>query len=311
MLSEMLSILGGFLPSPVPSVPAPNVSAVSVVERAVGLGNRVGNEMRGSFMVAAVKGSRLDAVVRFQVWASQPDGVNAVIQNLHEQLLAAKQTLRGLGFLRLDAAETSLAEFNAVLNGWHKTCDYKVLYEFHFQDSDGAESLIARIPIAVNSEYNESTVVTDRMVRWDNQSAPTLRLRGRINLTRLSALAYLPDPLPSGSVTLTRTFDGASGSPDSYPTLTAFLAAIAGANPVTRHGQITFASMSVFLAAFKSEGTAIALGDWDSNGTPDLYQSRLLDFSPPVQLASADDRLEIVPLSNPLDQVAVVYLQAS
>lgn len=310
MLSEMLSVLRGFLSLPTPSVPAPSVSVVSVMERAVGLGNCVGNEIRGSLMVAAVKGSRLDAVVRFQVWASQPDGVNAAIQDLHEQLLAAKQTLRGLGFLRLDATETSLAEFDSILDAWHKTCNYKVLYEFRFQDSDGAESLIARIPIAVNSEYNESTVVTDRMVRWDNQSAPMLRLRGRMSLTRLSALAHLPEPSPSGTVTLTRTFDRATGSPTSYPTLPAFLAAIAGAT-ATRHGQVTFPSVSAFLTAFSDAGDPIGLGDWDSDGNLDLYQSRLLDFSPPIQLASASDRLEITHTDTPLNQIAVVYLQAS
>jgi hypothetical protein len=310
MLSEMLNILRGFLPSPMPSVPTSNVSVVSVVERAVGLGNRVGTEMRGSLMVAAVKGSRLDAVVRFEVWASQPDSVNTAIQDLHEQLLASKQTLRGLGFLRLGATETSLAEFDVTLNAWHKTCNYKVLYEFRFQDSDGAESLIARIPIAVNSEYNESTIVTDRMVRWDNQTAPMLRLRGRTNLTRLSALTYLPEPSPSGSVTLTRTFEGATGVPTSYPNLAAFLTAIAGAT-ANRHGQVTFTSVSTFFAAFKDAGDAIELGDWDSNSIPDLYQSRLLNFSPPIQLVSAGDRLEIAHTNTSLNQVAVVYLQAS
>ncbi len=311
MLSEMLSVLSGFLPAPIPSVPDPYVSVVSVVERAVGVGNRVGNEMRGSFMVAAVKGGRLDAVVRFEVWGSQLDTVNGAIQTLQEQLLAAKSTLRGLGFLRLAATETAPAEFDVVLNSWHKTCLYQVLYEFHFQDSDGAESLIARIPITVNSGYNESTVVTDRMVRWDNQSAPTLRLQGHTLLTRLSALAYLPDPLPSGSVTLTRSFVGATGPPTSFPTLTDFLAAIAGTHPATRHGQITFPSVSALLAVGVSAGSPIALGDWDSDGIPDRYESRLLNFSPPIQLASAGDRLDIAPPSNPLDQVAVVYWQAS
>jgi hypothetical protein len=311
MLSEMLSILGGFLPSPQPSVPGPNVSVVSVLERAVGVGNRVGNEMRGSLIVAAIKGSRLEAVVRFQIWATQPDDVNSAIQTLHENLLTAKSTLRGQGFLRLDAIATSLAEFDAALNQWSKTCDYKVLYEFQFQDTEGAESLIARIPITVNGEYNESTLVTDHMARWDNQTAPILQLRGRATLTRLSALAYLPFPLPSGSVTLTRTFDSATGPPTIYPTLTDFLSAIAGSNPATRHGQISFASLSAFLDAFRSEGTPVALGDWDSDGTPDLYQSRLLDFSPPIQLATLRDRFEIAPQNNPLNQVAVVYLQAS
>jgi hypothetical protein len=304
MLSEMLSILKGALS------PTPSISVVRITERPVGLGNRVGNEMRGSFMVAALKGSRLDAVVRFQVQANQLDAVNTAIQTVHEQLLAAKPSLRRQGILRLDAADTALATFDSVLNVWRQTCEYKVLYEFYFRDSDEAESLIARIPIAINSEYNESTVVTDRMVRWDNQSAPVLQLRGRTALTRLSALAYLPNPLPSGSVTLTRTFDGATGTPTRYSTLATFLAAIAG-TPATPYGQVSFTSVSAFLDAVSEPVDATELGDWNNDGVPDLYQSRLLNFSPPIQLATASDRLEIAYSGSELDQVAVVYLQVS
>lgn len=314
MLRDLLKTLEGFLPKPADdSLPDPSVSVVSITERTVGLGNRVGTETRGSFAVAALKGSRLDAVVRFEVWANQPDEVNDAIALLHERLLSptAKATLRAAGVLRLAAAETSLAEFDFTLNAWTKTCDYKVLYEFSFQDTDGAESLIARIPINLNSEFQESTVVTDSMVRWDNQSAPKLVLRGRSKIARLSALVYLPGAVPSGSVTLTRTFNGAVGAPTTYPTLAAFLNAIASSNPTNRHEQVIFPSLSAFLTEFAVTGDPIALGDWDNDSVPDQYQSKVLSFEPAIRLMSASDRLELAHAENSLNQVAVVYLQAT
>ena len=310
MLSDLLKTLGGFLPERTDSLPKPSVSVVSVTERTVGLGNRVGTETRGSFAVAAIKGNRLDAVVRFEVWANQPDKVNEAIALLHDRLLSptAKKTLREAGILRLAAAETSLAEFDFNLNAWGKTCDYQVLYEFTFPDADDAESLIARIPININGEFQESTVVTDSMVRWDNQSAPKLVLRGRSKIARLSALVSPPGAVLSGSVTLTRTFNGAVGAPTTYPTLTDFLNAIASSNPTNRHAQVIFPSLSAFLNAFAVVDKPDKLKD-----VPGLYQyqSKVLSFEPAIGLMSASDRLELAYAGNSLNQVAVVYLQAT
>jgi hypothetical protein len=58
-------------------------------------------------------------------------------------------------------------------------------------------------------------------------------------------------------------------------------------------------------------GDPIALGDWDNDGVPDQYQSKVLSFEPAIGLMSATDRLELAHAENSLNQVAVVYLQAT
>ena len=53
--------------------------------------------------------------------------------------------------------------------------------------------------------------------------APALGLRGRLRVGGLAALTFLRGAAPSGTVTLTRTFDGAVGAPADHPTLAALL----------------------------------------------------------------------------------------
>jgi hypothetical protein len=72
-----------------------------VAERALAIGNRRGTERRGSFAVAALKGGRLDAVVRFQFMANEPDAVDAAVEELHKRLLADRDKLWAAGFLRV------------------------------------------------------------------------------------------------------------------------------------------------------------------------------------------------------------------
>lgn len=311
MLSALKELLEELFPDTTPASPTPSISIVRVTERSVGLGGQVGMEVKGSFQVAVVKGNRLDAVIRLQVERDQPDAVNTAIAELHDRLLTQKNRLRQAGFLRFAALETSTAELNPTLDRWTQTIDYTVLYEFRFLDTEGAESLIARIPITVTGEVEDATVVTDRMVRWDERSAPTLMVRGRSQIRRLSGMAFIPRAVPSGSITVTRTFDGATGEPTNYPTLAAFQTAIAGPNPNDRHGQVVFPSLDAFLNAFEPAGEAITLGDWNEDNVPDQYQSRVLTFEPAIWLASVSDRLEITHAGNPLSEVAVVYLQAT
>ncbi|NJK53435.1 MAG: hypothetical protein HC936_12615, partial [Leptolyngbyaceae cyanobacterium SU_3_3] len=178
MLDSLLNALRSYLPPPIAGLPLPNLSAVSVVDRTVGLGNRRGNETRGGFTVVALKGGRLDAVVRFQVWGNQPSEVEGAIALLRNNLDADKTTLRSQGFLRFGVQSTSPVEFNPALNAWSGVTDYQVLYEFYSDDSEGAESLIARIAIDVNSAFGESTAVTDHLVRWDDQAARCCWFRG-------------------------------------------------------------------------------------------------------------------------------------
>lgn len=74
-------------PPPGPPLPAASLSLVSVTERSVGLGKRVGNDVRGPFSVLALKGTHIEAVVRFQLWASSSSDVDDAIRDLTKRLL--------------------------------------------------------------------------------------------------------------------------------------------------------------------------------------------------------------------------------
>ena len=256
-LDAMLLILKGYLPPllnppPPPQLPPNSVLVTSVVERTVGLGSRVGTELRGPFSVAAKKGLRAEAVVRYEIWVNTPAEIGVAIEDLIKRLLGDRELLRAQGFLRIALKSAGPSENVFAEDAWRQSVEFEVLFEFPFIDSDGAESLIARIPIDMVGEFNESTTVVDEMARWDNQSAPTLLMRGRLSIGNLTALAFIPGTAPAGKVTLARTFDGAAGLPTTHPNLKSFLAAVAGANPPERHAEVVFTSLEEFLAALTS-----------------------------------------------------------
>src|SRR5712691_1422950 len=212
VIDTMLQDLTQYLPPAIAGLPDPSVSVASVNERPVGLNNRIGTEARGPFPIVAVKGIRLDALIRFQAWASSPTLVDSAFTHLETQLLADRDSLRGKGFLRLALEATGTAEQVPSLDTWRKQADYRILFEYPFQDSDGAGGLIARIQIdSVPEESNllphEITTVTDKMARWDNLSAPPFVVRGRFSVGGLAALQFVSSADPSGTVTLTRTAD--------------------------------------------------------------------------------------------------------
>ncbi len=301
-----------YLPPAAPPLPDPTLSLISVMERSVGIGNRVGNDVRGPFGVTALKGVRLEVTLRFQFWANSPNEVEDAVQNLISTLLADRDELRAAGVLRLalknvNASETFEDGF------WRQAADFTALYEEPYADTDGAESLIAQIPIKINSNFNETTTVTDEMTRWDDkddQSAPPLILRGRTRIAEMSALYFQPGAAPSGTVTVRRTFDGASGSPSARPDFASFLSAITDPSSPDRHTEFVFASLTAFLALFTADGDTITLGDWNEDAAPDQYQSLALAIDPPVTLPLASDRFEVVFQTNKFDQPAVLYLRA-
>jgi hypothetical protein len=143
MLSQMLSVLDKYLPLPIPLLPAPSFSAVSLTEKAIGVGNWRGNQTRGGFAVVAWKGGRFDGVVRFQLWGNELDDVENALKELSDRLEADKATLRSQGFLRFAIDTISLAEFSEPLNLWFKTADYKALYEFYYKDTDAGLTQLA------------------------------------------------------------------------------------------------------------------------------------------------------------------------
>lgn len=319
VLDAMLTVLKNFLPPAQvlsPAVPDPSMSLVGFEERTVGLGNRVGTDIRGPFSIAALKGIRLEATVRFQVWANASPDAETAIQDLILSILGDRDALRAAGFLRLALKSTAASE-NVDTDVWRESADFTVLYEFPFVDSDGADSLIARIPINVDSEFAEAMTITDEMTRWDsvaappNVSVPPLVLRGRSSIGGLVALTFVPGSVPIGAVTLTRTFDGA-GVPPTHPDLPTFLAAVTDPDNPAREGQVTFASLTDFLGAFNAFGSTVTLGDWDEDALPDNYQSLALPIDPPIKLPSVADRFEINYEANvPSLDAVVVYLRAT
>lgn len=316
-LTQMLTALQAFLPAAAPNLPAPTVTVLTVVEKPVGIGNLRGQEQRRGLSSTLLKGGRLLATVRFELWAGSPTDVGTLADNLHGALLAARPGLWPAGFLKITTRDTSLAAHEATLNGWRKALDYECLYEYHFEDSDGAQSLIARIPVHTDPEaketpQRETNVVTDGLSRWDQNGAPALEIRGRATIEGLTALVFVPASPPTSSVTLLRTFTGASGPPADLPTLADFMDAVSAAEP-QRHAQFTFPTFSNFLAQFTEVLDPLSLGDWNEDGLLDAYQGVAWLWSPPLLLAHSTDRFSVIydPGNDDpaLDHIAVVYLR--
>ena len=312
-VADLLAEMRNRLPPPTAGVPEPNVSIATLSERALAVGDWRGNESRGALAGVALKGGRLNAVVRFQLWGNEPTVVDTAINELHGRLLAAKEDLRAVGFLRIEAESAGLAEpiATATFNAFRKTTDYRVLYEFHFEDTDGASSLISKIPATINDQFGESMTITDDMIRWDKTATPGLVIRGPFKLGGLTALAFIPGPVPSGTVTLTRTFDTAAGVPVVHPTLASFLTAVAGQTPTERHARVAFPTVSDFLGVFVAAGDPVEMGDLNADGILDKYSPKTLSLNGGVHLITAADRFEIT-FQNPVfDQLAVLYVRAT
>jgi hypothetical protein len=308
VVSAMVTVLKGFLPAPVPALPSHNVAVSSLQEKSAGIGRRVGTDAVAGFGVIDMKAVRLDVVAQFQLWDTAADKVEDAMNALNTRILAKRDNLWSLGFLRLAMEKASPAE-NIPATGWRKVADYRVLYERPYQDTDDADSLIARIPIGIDSEFNESIVVTDAMARWDNEAAPKLVVRGRFSVSTISTLVFISGAAPSGSVTVTRTFDGAVGAPTPHASMAHFLAAVKGANPAERHASVSFVGLTDFLNAFDPGASSVNMGDWDLDGIPDPYTPQSLGIEPPIQLKSAEDRLEIQYADPALNHTAVLYLR--
>jgi hypothetical protein len=308
----MLNTLSQYLPQPVNALPAPSVSMASLQEKAVGIGKSRGGTAVGPFGAIALKGIRLDAVARFQLWAPDPTGADTTATKLNSMLMADRESLRSGGFLTLALEAAPPPEPLPVPGGvWRKFADYRVLYEFDYQDSNDAQGLIARIPVNIDSLLAQSMTITDEMTRWDNIAARALVVRGTTAIGGLWLLSFLAVSPPTAPVNVTRTYDGAVGAPAGYATLAKFLAAVSGEYPLQRHAAITFPSFGDFMAAFTPAGDPIALGDWNNDGVPDKYIPRELTIQPAIQLPRTGDRFEITYKANAFDRVAVVYLRAT
>lgn len=318
VIDGMLDIFKAYLPAVVVAIPVPTVSIRSMREKPLAIGNDRGLEQRGQLGIVALKGGRLEAVVRFQIWAGDPVTAEASMQTMQGQILTDRLNLQAQGFLQLKVEETTLSENVELFSAWRTTSDLKVLYEFHYDSTDGAESIIASIPIhsdpeTKNSPNRETNVITDAIVRWDDESASALSIGGGLVTTvnGLGSLNYLPGAWTGGAVTLSRLDLGSVATPTTYPDMATFLTAVTDGNSPDLHAQVTFPATIDFLDEFTTVDGPIGLGDWDEDTVQDLYQSATLDFSPPIRLEGSNAMFRLAYQDSALDSKAVIYLRGS
>src|SRR5262249_8814325 len=224
-----------------------------------------------------------------------------------EQVLTQKDALFEEGFLDIRLKATAVSEQVPSVNAWRQTADFEVLYEFHFQDSDGAGGLIATIPVELREALGTALVTGDVAV-WNEPGAPRLRLDGPRAVAGLGSLAFLPGAAPAGTVTMLRTFQGASGAPQVSPTLDDFLSKVAGPAPATRHAQVDFPALGDFLSALGAEGDPLEFVD--ELGAPRAFGSRSRTFEQAVELSSWNHRLQVSFSGASLGAHQIVYLRA-
>jgi hypothetical protein len=311
VLQDMVDQLANFLPTPVGEIPAASVIVLSLNDAPVGLGNFIGSQPIGPIGFTEIKGGRLEAIVRFDLWGSGSAQVNDAMLLLQGNLLGARASLWDVGFLTFQAATSASPRFDESANAWNRSADYRLLYEYQYEDTAG-EGLISRIPIRVDQELvTENMLITGEMARWDDTSALRLSVRGPATFRNLSALAFVASALPGGAVTITRTHDGATDPIQDFPNLDDFLTALADPPTPQRHARVVFASLTDFLAQFTPTGATLNLGDWNLDSLPDQYVSLERALVPPIQLLNRVDRLEVTYADGnvPFDQVAVLYLK--
>ncbi len=279
--------------TPPTDLPTPTFSSHHLSERALSVGNHLGTVRIGSFGALTLKGGRLEGTIRSQFLADRPEDVDAAVEWLQQRLLALKSQLRTAGVLRLTAEETTLPELVSGLNKWRKTADFRTLYEFHYADMEG-EGLIARIPIHINTDYDETTAVTDEMIRWDNTTTPTLTLKGSLDrirrVGRLSVLAFLPEGWLGSQVTLTALTSGISQE-HIFASVQEFLASF----ELTRDGDEDTPPVTVYLHGDPYVGGLLVF--------PDVH------FPDPILLRGGDDTFQISYGAQAFDGNAVVYLR--
>lgn len=313
-VSNILQVFKAYLPFSATTVPTASISLVNFKERTVGIGNRISAVKFGGFNLFEIKGIRLEALVRFQQWADTYEAINSENEKLCKTLLADRVKLKELGVLQLDLERSSDVEFIASLNAWRIISDYKVLFEFQYTDNDHAASLITHIPVESKLEnYQDSlevfNVLSDGMVRWDNETAMPLVIKGPVKLKTLSGISFIPGDIPSGYVSITRSFLGATENPKIFPSLSSFLDSVAGQNSNESNAKVNFDSVAVFLSTLTSTYEPLILGDWNLDNEADQYETASFTFNDAIYLKSHTDFVTIAYDGIKFDQPSVVYLR--
>ena len=317
-MSEVLSHLGPFVPPSVGGLPSNSVHLTAANGRPLALGGRRGTEYRLGFPVSALKGAHLDAGVRFMVWAAAPGDVDTLLEGVHSSLLAASDGLRASGFLKFDADGSSLAERVETESAWRKSADFKVLYEYRFQDSDDAESFLVRIPVRSDLEEEGSPdgtteTVVDQMRRWDDEGAASLVVRGGLpgggRVTGMTSFDFRPGGFAGDAVVVERLIANSPTAPTVFGTFDDFIDAVTAPQQPERHGRFTFAALADFLAALDPPGDPFFLGDWNEDAVLDQFVPRRRMFDRPVVLPTARDLFSLRYLAAALPSPGIIYLR--
>ncbi|HEU4881764.1 MAG TPA: hypothetical protein VFT45_05950 [Longimicrobium sp.] len=315
-VTAMIGRLNTFLPPDgVPPRPA-SMTVLEASERPVGVGNVQGNVERGPLAVLGVRGGRVQARVRYDLRADTPHDAAAAVNLLQQKVRAARldPLLPWIhDFLVLEPDGGVPAAPMGAGEGWRQSVEFRVLFEYRYEDPEEAGSLIVRIPVELRGEQHEDDTVTRELTRWDREAAPPLVLRGPRTVGRLTLLSFTGG-IPSGQVVVRRTFDGA---PPATPrgSMASFAASVLG--PAGgRNEQVTLASVQSLLNAFAVAGADVMLArlgnppNLPPQGVPAAFTPRTLDALRGVRLQTATDRLEIryAAAKFPAGSNAVVYL---
>src|SRR5438094_1750940 len=99
-VTSLVDLMNAYLPSPGQNLPIPTVGVAFARARPVGLGNYRGNDFIGSMGLSELKGIRVDALVRFELWSTDPGQAATSTTALNAKLLADTDVLRSKGVLR-------------------------------------------------------------------------------------------------------------------------------------------------------------------------------------------------------------------
>jgi hypothetical protein len=308
ILNAMLTALNPFVPAQIPGLPSSSLTLAKAEIRSSGIGNYIGSSPHGSIAATELHATRLQAVARFSVWGYAASDVEQGVTALNAQIFEKRKDLAAQGFLKLSFDGSAPSEQTKDTTAWRRFADYDLLYEFPYDDDGGAEGLI--LPIASkDTPTGAAWSTTADFGRWDDVAAPMFSLRGPAIFTELAALSFFAAAGPTGTVKITRTFDGAPAPADAGD-LATFIAQTTASPAPERNTFVSFASVSDLLAQLAPDGPAIAMGDRADDGTTDVYQPSHLVFPAPLVLASVADRLELSYANKKFDQTAVVYLRA-
>jgi hypothetical protein len=311
-VSAMITRLQGVLP--------PGNSTLSVLqadEQPVGVGNWQGNVERGPLSILGLRGGRVAARVRFELREANPQDVSAAVLQLQLQLRGARTNPLFRDFLVLepDGGEPAAPLAN---NDWRQTAEYRVLFEYRYEDPEEAGSLIVRIPVDLRGEHHEDDLVTRDLTRWDREGAPPLVVRGPRTLDEITLLVHLDGPAPAGQVRVRRTFDGAPPPGAFHVSRAAFAAAVLPPSS-SRNEELRLPNVQALVDTFAPAGDDVRLarlpdvGDPPDQRVPASFDPRATPGLRGMRMASRAERLEIsyqFPAGFPGGSRAVLYLRA-